>query len=383
MDQSKKGFDLIQILSVFLIIVGVVALVLVGNKIGLFDRFLGKKISNETPVATMTESEIKNCNYAKETLDWLDKKRDESGKYFSDVFCDRKKQTCGEFIETGQSGHNDLPIIWARYKYAVKMNDDQELAIVKKDIDLYFKQLDLMEVQNDFWNCKILAEMRDKKVLGEDYVAKIDKLCETSTSLSIENLDVPYLDWENLNEESLTKFTKDKRINSDYTTYVGYPSDYVARYKIWKKEDDLKMANSYFNQLLAEYYLNQEGFSPKDRCLMAISSLDLYSVNQDERYLNWSKGIYRYYFVDNLIQVDAEEPECGFLNREIGIIDNVSDYKFYENKLLEDLTRLYWDGNGGQNSLTKDGGFFLPGSYVSPTIKNLRKNALIVNLLCQ
>ena len=390
MNSSKKGFDLIQIVSIFLIIFGLAILVFVASKIGIFNTLLVSK--------NFTDTEKKYCNYAKKTLTWLDSKRDSNGKYFISVSCNPKEKTCNLGESSGQSGHDAMPIIWARYKYIQKTGDTKEISILKKDIDIYFRQLDLMEIQNNFWNCRLLLEMNDEKILGLDYVAKVNKMCLSSSYLSSEDVKnkfdektgiypqvikpVDYFDWQNLEESQKKYSTIDKNIGGDYSTFVTYPSDFVARYKYNQNKEDLNIANTYFNRLLIESYINSLNFPAQDKCLLAISSLDLYSVNQDQKYLDWAKKVYSFYFNSNGIKTEAMNINCALLNRELGKYDNDPKYQTNHQKLLDAFISKYLDGGNSPRKFSNDGSFFVLNE-ASAISKDIRQNALIVNLLCQ
>ncbi len=388
MNESGKKFDWGLWLSLVVIVGGIVFLVFMGFKLGIFSKFL----NNSTKQNDVTTLETKYCAYAKKTLDWMDKKRTADGKYAFSVGCDKEKKECARLIGIGPVGHNDLPILWSRYKYFLKTKDQSQLLVIKKDIDIYFKQLDLMPIKNLFWNCRILTEMRDEKILGVDYVKKLDSLCKTSQYLDTDNVvtgnneqkkvivDLPYLDGGVLSNKDLDKFKKDKKIDGKYFFHVTYPSDFVARYKTWGDKIDLDLANAYFNKLMIEYYLGPKYFLPQDKCLLAISSLDLYSVNKDERYLFWAKRIHQYFFKD-IIEQDAKIPECALLNRELSRYDSSKDYKIIQNQLLDFFIDNYWDGDDGKNKISGDNGFFQIIKNFVPQ-KYFKENALIVNLLC-
>lgn len=392
MDSSNKEFNLIQIFSIFIIIISLAAIIFISNKVGLFKNFL------KNPQSIFTTVPKDNCGYSKATLNWLDSKRSKTNKYFISVKCNYKEKKCNIGQESGQSGHNDMPIIWARYKYIQKTGDKDEIAKLKKDIDIYSQQLELMEVQNNFWNCRMLLEMNDEKILGSDYVDKVHQLCLTSSYLGSEDVKnkfdektglnpqvirtVDYFDWQNLEESRKKYSTIDKNIGGDYSTFVTYPSDFVARYKYNQDKEDLNIANTYFNKLLIESYINSANFSAQDRCLLAISSLDLYSVNQDQKYLDWSKKVHNFYFKDNGVKSEAKNVNCALFNRELGKYDNDSKYQKIQDNLLGDFVSMYWDGGSSPRKFSNEGGFFILNEE-SATSKNLKENALIVNLLCQ
>lgn len=395
---QKQKLDLVSILSVILIIIGLFLIIFISIKLKSVNnqKQLSSKIKNDNGTVDLIDSDKKYCLYAQKTLNWMDKKRDDSGKYYEAILCDTDNEVCNNYIKSGQSGHDAIISLWARYKNYLKSNDANELTILKKDIDIYYKQLEIMPIQNDSWNCKLLLEMLDEKNLGQDYISKISKLCQSSLYFLTNNINgdyndknifeyktsnLPYYDWKNPDNQKLSKIQQLFNIASDYCSIcVSYPSDLVATYNKWGNQTDLKVANSYFNELLVQYYLNQDSFQIKDKCLMATSSLDLYTVNNDQRYLDWSKEIYNNYFFNQQIKPEAMIPECAYLNREIAKIDNSIDYKYYESKLLDKFISQGWDGTGGE-SITGEGGFFNVYGNFRP-VKTIKENALIVNLLC-
>ena len=393
MNISRKNVFVLATIAVLL--VSILLVFLSFRQKFLFQKSFNLIQKNQiTTEISPNDTQEKYCVYAKKTLDWLDKNRDKNGKYFYEVGCDISQKQCKDYVESGQSGHDAMTMIWARYKYFLKTGEEDQINIIKKDIDIYFKQLDEMKIQNDFWNCKFLTEMYEDKYLGEEYLIKIKKLCDSSIYQTTNNIyerlnenhtyeiianDVPYLEKKNINDTLLSQVKEKYNIDEIYgpdCTY--YPSDLVARYRKNGNEVDLKSANSYFNELLVQYYLNQNQFAPRYQCTMAISSLDLYLTNKNTRYLNWSKQIYQTYFNNHQIQPEAKVPECAFLNRELSKIDNSLEYDSYNFQFLDYFINNYWDGENGAN-VSNEEGFFETDNNRS---KVLRENALIVNLLC-
>jgi hypothetical protein len=391
MNSSGKKIDWLSLISLLVIVGGVCFLIFVGRSL----------IKNETSVLTTQKtgiidtSEIKYCDYAKNTLEWLDKKRDVNGKYFASVNCDLDKKVCDENIPAGLSGHDAIPAIWARYSYIKKTGDKSQTDQLKKDIDFYYDQTHRMEVQNDFWNCKLLSQLDDKTILDDNYLMEVGMICQTSTyydNKEVENGKVinkiDYPDWKSLSKTNPTSLNLDVNFRSKYKSFVTYPSDFVARYKKSKNQADLDVANAYFNGLLTNYYVDNGSFSFADRCLLAISSLDLYSINNDARYLDWAKTVYDDFFTKDGIKTQGANPECGFLNIELAKYDgaNKANYQKKEKDLLETLISNYWDGNGGKNVLTKEEGFFdvgqgLAGRDAIHGVRIMRDTQIIISII--
>lgn len=181
MNESGKKIDWVLLLSLVVIVSGIVFLVFMGFKFGLVDNFL----NNSAKQNGISALEAKYCGYAKKTLDWMDKKRLDNVNYPFYVGCNKDSKECVSVVGNDRNG-GELSILLARYKYFLKTQDQEQLLIVKKDIDVYFKQSELVPIKNIFWDCRILTEMRDENVLGSEYVRKIDKICQTSQYLDTE-----------------------------------------------------------------------------------------------------------------------------------------------------------------------------------------------------
>ena len=386
----KKNFDLIQIASIFLITIGILILSFVTKKIGLF--------SNSSKVnKTASVNFDKYCDYAKQTLSWLDSNRDKNGKYFLSIGCDLDAKTCGQTIPAGISGHDAMPTIWSRYNYIQKTGDKSEIDKLKRDIDFYYNQLSKLEVQNNFWNCRLLLNITDQQILSSEYLGKVHKLCLTSTNLDTDDVkgsyskekgfypkvinQVSYLDWQNSQKIKNLYLQTDNQMDHKYKYFITYPSDFVARYKLSKDSEDLNIANVYFNKLLQAYYVDDSHFSDNDRCLLAISSLDLYSVNKDKKYLDWAKEVYNLYFFDQGFHPQGGNIECALLNQELAKYDDNPKYVSTNKKLMDFFISRYWDGKDSFRNVAGDGGFFLIEENFILS-KDLRQNALMVNLLC-
>lgn len=385
MNLSGKKFYLILIFSVLLVLLGIFSWFFI-NKNG----FLNKNVKNNLKIEKkLTELEKKYCSYAKKTLDWMDSINNTNGKNYDSVTCDYENKTCNEFLPAGNSGHEYIPNIWARYKYLKKTNDKNQIGKLKKDIDLYFNQSEISAVQNDFWNCKILLELDDNSVLENSYIEKVKKICISSTYSDFENINEEkinkdnFANFEKLKKENKIELKLDPNFNDKYRTIVTVPSDLVAKYKINQDKNNLELANTYFNKLLVSYYTDNINFSYTNRCLLAISSLDLYSVNKDKKYLDWAKEVHLMFF-NGGIMYEGFNPECGFLNRELIKYDqnNIDNYKKYETDLIKMLINKYYDGDNQKHVLTNQGGFFRNMIRGFTYSKDFRENALMVNLLC-
>jgi hypothetical protein len=132
MNSSGKKIDWLSLISLLVIVGGVCFLIFVGRS--LIKTKTGVLTTQKTGI--IDTSEIRYCDYAKNTLEWLDKKRDVNGKYFALVNCDLNKKVCDENIPAGLSGHDAIPALWARYSYIKKTGDKSQIDQLKKDIDL-------------------------------------------------------------------------------------------------------------------------------------------------------------------------------------------------------------------------------------------------------
>lgn len=75
----------------------------------------------------------------------MDNQRDERGFYYSSVNCSTDgSYLCKEPNLAGTSGHDGMPVLWARFKYYQKTKDVSELERLKRDLNSYVKGIETM-----------------------------------------------------------------------------------------------------------------------------------------------------------------------------------------------------------------------------------------------
>ena len=262
------------------------------------------KTKKNVNVATIAETKLdEQSKISKKTLDWLDNQKDERGFYYSSIGCSSDFK-CNNPELAGTSGHEGMPVLWARFKYYQQTKDLNELEKLKIDINNYVKGVETMEVQNDFWNCKLMYELWSSDVFDNDTKENIDKLCWTSTYL--DNSDIESFAAINKEGKWLRTFTKVKNVAPEITLtdpsnieienlkddmvlkhadyYASYISDFVARYEWKNNQDDLSLAKSTFNRVVSAYYSYKTELTSSGMCAFGVSSMRVDNKERRELY---------------------------------------------------------------------------------------------------
>ena len=244
--------------------------------VSLVNIYLSKQKKNPAESEKITPAlPNPNLETIKNTLAWLNKQKDKRGYYYRSVSCNTNKViSCNQPVEAGKSGQDGLTSIWGRYKYYQLYGNVQDLETVNSDINNYEKGIKVMEIQNDFWNCKLMFDLWQSNDFNEEQKKKIENLCWTGTYLNIPEIEsftlrvpkdnslvrsetnlkteIPKINLKN--PGNLAAESEDQMVKLHFKEFASYASDFVARYK-WKTDEKYKkIAEGYFNKSVKLYF---------------------------------------------------------------------------------------------------------------------------------
>ena len=276
---------------------------------------------------------------AKKIFAWLEVQKDSDGIYYFATEC-----SPSDFGNCQPSADNrsGIRVIWAKFRAFQK-----NLGIIKKedlleDIATYSSGDKIPVLQNDFWNCKLMFELWESDLFGQETKNKIENICwrsgyyqpiDLTEKIRFENFqekiddDIKDVDFDLVNKGEYVFETKfDEEDKTKTREYSVYPSEFVARY-LWRDDPaQLTKAKFYFDKAVQLYFSSPSTFG--NDCLLGISSLDLYKTNKNSGYLDFVKTL----FADNQDKnLDlTESAYCLFLSDELFEITKEDKFKDWE-----------------------------------------------------
>lgn len=363
-----------------------------GFKTGTFSFSLSKK-SNQT-VQKEEEIKVNRTDYtdvARKTLDWIDKQRNADGWYILERGCDLEKKTCDTVWDNKEGNKDGLIATWARLNFYEQHKEAKDLEIVKKDIDIFYDKYKNDNLKDSLWICKITYEMAQSKYLDQGQKDKLKNLCLNVKYPSIEEVNKHWLSGRT---EKITSMGKTKMWEKwdiygitlrGFDASVGYPSDILFRYKWTKSKTDLDLARGMFDTIKKLYTEKAQELPHKqviryqeDLCLLMLSAIDLYKLDDKSDVLDFAKKIYSETILNKAGEYQTSI--CGLTTKAMWQLAK-------KNTFLVDLERnnkiIINIGMDGQNTkiLNDDGFFKSDGKNRFVVYKNIVENGLIVESL--
>ncbi len=361
--------------------------------LGLGAAFLVKK--DNFKLQDKSEETVRRTDYtdvARKTLDWIDSQRNEEGWYILERGCDYETKTCDIVWDNEEGNKDGLIATWARLNFYEQHQDPKDLEIVKKDINIFYDKYKDDNLKDSLWICKITYEMAQSKHLDQTQKDKLKELCfnvKFPLPRRIENY------WLVSKNEKLSKLSDNKW--KEWSSYeatlrgfdasLGYPTDLIYRYKWFKNESDLELAQNIFkviNQLYLDNekdnFLDQVIKNQEDICLTVLSSIDIYNLNKDDKVLSFVNNIYEKTLTKLENIASFQTSICGEVAKSLFRLTSNKKY-------LSDLERnnrvIVTLGRDGNNSvILNDGGFFKSnGVHSGVSYKSVAENGFLVELI--
>lgn len=395
---SKQSLNLSQRFSklqkIFLFLFLIVVIVLIGEVIYyyFFLKYGSKELSESLKVSQIVEKESEleekksgfenNRELGSMILSWLDKQKSNSGIYYFLVKCSLTDQI--ENCVPAEDNRAGIRVIWAKFQSLKSNFELSKKEDLLRDIEIYASKDKIPVLQNDLWNCKLMFDLWNSDLFSKEEKDKIEQICwrggyyhppdlmkrmkGLEVMGEIKDIDFTLVSkGEYVFETKISEEDKSKEIE-----YSFYPSEFVTRY-LWHKDiNQLKKAKFYFNKAVQLYFFSPSSFS--NSCLLGISALDLYKVNQNSDYLNFAKS-----FLSSISSYE-ELPQltyCSFLANYLFEITEEQMYREIRDQVFDTLVKKALIINKDKSLIA----FRLIGS--DEITLPINENSLIAGLLIQ
>jgi len=325
-------------------------------------------------------SNLSNLEIAKKTLDWIDLQKNKDGIY--SVGCECIDEFCQQCKESMYVPRITPFVLWSKFKYAQNNGNYNDFI---KEVNLSQESIKEHSLQYYEWNCKLLYETWQSDKLPQTTKDQIKNFCIKSEYEFEDGLKLsPDLDQTLLtnidkikNNQSLSKINSVFDLKEFFYNNAFLVSEMVTR-KLWKEtqavlysESNLSesdLAKIYFNKALVGYSM-KENLEIKDSAILGISSVDMYRLTKDEKYLNFAE-----YLLNLKLELGEDVPYSliykALLAQNLSTITQNQSYKSIAEASLSDMVKY-----NKENKYQK-------GAFKAPSnAYYLRENSLIVGLL--
>lgn len=345
--------------------------------------FLKKNKSVRTVKTVPTE--LSDLETVEQNLVWLNKQKDTIRAYTVGSVCDFNFN-CKDIFPSNTTGFS---VLWAENKYLQKNNNDVELEIFKRNVNLYADRNRIKKINNNFWNCYFMWNIWNNKNLDQDIKDNVEKICFDSTYESVyvdeivdfeemkKGVDAIVVDLIN-NQEVINSQLIPSLVNNEELSkkpvenhYFFNSSDRFSRYLWRKNNNDLSNGLVDFQKSLEDYKNGQNKVKAYEGCQTGIASLMLSSIFSDSKYLNLSKIILDQQI--NKINQDSlkDVSVCGFLASRLFEQTQDEIFEVKKKEIIKNFVKNNFDQkNGGFYSKTEIG-----------IIKDVKYNGLMTGLL--
>lgn len=342
---------------------------------------------------------------AKKVLAWLETQKNEKGVYNVGQLC----RIDGQCQRAGEDNRCGLATIWGRFKYFKKTGRSEDLEIIKKDLATYTDPSKIPVIQNDFWNCRFMHEMWLSDKFSPEEKKKMENICFGSGYSQRPEVEAiiesgPYKEKHNLQEVLamkrfyITQPTVLSAYGADLTLFSAHTSDFAARF-LWKKDPrDLTRAKVFFDKAVDAYKAEGENNYMNGRCVLGVSSLDLYQVSTEGCYLDFATTFFEKEELDKTCLAKEEEvfpnrcqdsifeqASCALFANGLYEMTKETKYQAFGEELTKNLIEKSFDNQGYKGEFKNDGSFYSWGRGGSEKevniFKSVKENGLIIGVL--
>ncbi len=416
--EKKNHFNFIQLVKEkpkFFSVGGLVLLIAVPSFIFIFKNKSSFKIVQQLPFFPTRETALPPSKkdiettatvkdayltIAKDTLDWLDQQRDDRGVYLLRRYCEPE---CDRVLKAGESGHDGIPVIWARAKYYERAQTAEASEKLTRDLKTYTNKDKIPTIQTSGWNCRFMHDLWQSPILSKEQKEMAYDICWDSNYYRADELYEKHIatgysfgsEYERVRQgmgeldirQVLDQQAEVPDISQSIVNYyVKYPSDYVTRYMWDGREVDLVKAQFYFKKALKHYAAQDEKIQGPQMCYLGVSSLDMYRLTNKHQYYQFAKDLAdrAKSFVDlSCVLLYAELAELApqaEQNDETNKVGRLYDYYRYDS--LKRRIDYGYDHSDHYDQGAGTGGFYnLRKNGLAEAIKIMSNNGLIIGLL--
>jgi len=350
--------------------------------------YLNQKNQKKVKVVQKTNLEVSRTDYstvARKTLDWIDNQRNDQGWYILERGCDFTKKTCDTVWDNQEGNKDGLIATWARFNFYQQTKDPKDLEIVKSDINRFYEKYP-NGVDNTLWICKITYDMWKSDLFDQTTKDKLEKICFESKIATSKNLFDEVTSRNNIrnkvaeNKNVWESWDGYSLLLRGFNAYITTSTDLVYKY-LWKNDlSYLDSAKKNFYE--AKAIIDKEPtFSTGDKCLLAMSALDIYEAGKEEKYFfDQAKNLYDTLVLNSDAPRKATTPTCGLLTKRL--LKITADEKYLKSLEFFGNVLVKFNYDGGVNVLVSDNSFYKSDKgLVYAWYKDVVENGLMVELL--
>lgn len=339
--------------------------------------------SQQFPTSSPNPTDIQKTNDELNVLKWLDTQKDGKGRYYYGFSCTPGKD-CTSPVESNRDG---LAVIWGRFKYFEKTHDQNQNTIITTDLNTYTNGDKVNMIQNNFWNCKLMADIWNSSEASKEQKEKSQQICLRG----MDEMDTGIIK-ELYENGTITSVPPSDMIiqgyglpislvpkDADFSKYGTLSSNFASRYKWTNLNEDLVIAKMLLTLGMSLYNQNNEKYSEYAPYL-GIAALDLYRIEKGGPYIK---------FAETLLK--AQDPnKCTTLINCIGYymlakntdeVLKVNTYLPIQNGIKDYLMTYGYDESGKSGYVQG----FKAFHSINPGDKSyyIRENGLIIGMLSE
>lgn len=334
---------------------------------------------------------------ARQTLDWLNKERDERGVYTLGKLC----RISGQCEMAAQDNRAGLAAIWGRFKYYQAYKEKKDMEILNRDLEIYNDPDKIPVIQNDFWNCKLMYQIWQSDLISDWQKKAIEEICWLGAYPPEEEELVPEPDLSLVMEKRSVPLKSPVGLSAsggEMSEFAAFSSDFSSRF-LWKKEEeDLEKAVFFFNKAVNLYDKETSQAYLSGRWLLGIAALDLYQANEEGQYLEFAIALSEKEAIKDICVIDTSPPNycqesllerttANLFLRQLFEATGEEEHKNISQELTERTIETAFDKEGYEGVFMGDGSFNTFGRGISiegvNVYKDIRANGLMVGILSE
>lgn len=373
-----------KFLYIILIILGVLVLIAGGLTFYLENS---KKTKTNQIV-----NKLSNLEIAQKTLTLLNTQKNDQGIYAFSCKCNNID--CTKCTISGYSQREGSFMVWGRYKYYEKTNDNEQLEIINQELSTLSK----LPLQFEDWNCRNLLDLWESKILDDKTKNAVADVCQndgrtgsfyfgdsTSDQDNKALKDIPNNIEKIILKEPLeidSVYNKEI-LKSEFEQNVFFTSEDMAKNIVLANRiDNVKVLKEnpekWFKFALYGYDLLKDSLGSYQNSILGIASLDMYKATNKEMYLDLALFLERQNEAIDSQEFDPDSMiySALFLER---LSETVNDkqYLIKSKKITDDLVDKMFDNIGYSGFKGGLGGFIDPRKDFFST----KQNSLIVGVI--
>ena len=335
-----------KFLYIILFVLGILVLIVSG--LNFYLKNLKEISTNKTSKISDDTIDSSFLKASETTLKLINKQKNDNGIYNTGVMCSADFTECKDL---GESHYSGIPVIWGRFNFYLKNKDQEDLDLVKNDIDNYFEMVKTKTIGANNDGCILLYDLWKDESFDKGYKEKISTICSSFQypgSLNYEEIkktDGELLISIDKKIDKILKWQPGESVDAsgEYDSIIqelGFDIDFLpslmsnhlSESKILNNDYSKTQANKIFDVLLDILFakLNTQTNNNEYFCRTGKSVLDFGLINNHSKSLELAKKIAPIGFKDK------NNIDCALLSSQLENLDPTNIiYSNYKNDFLK------------------------------------------------